>query len=94
MRRIRALVKPARVGPAAVGKSAARPWPVTQRFLLVDRRADERARVGANDRARDRAMHVAGDRGSDDRAGGSAPAGPSPGGCVAGSESERAQQES
>jgi 4-hydroxy-3-polyprenylbenzoate decarboxylase len=36
MRRIRALVETGRVGPPAVRKSAARPWPVTHRFRLVD----------------------------------------------------------
>lgn len=62
MRRIRALIKATRAGSAAIGKPLPRPRPVAQRFFLVDGRANQRSGIGANNRARDRAMHIAGDR--------------------------------
>jgi hypothetical protein len=68
VRRIWTLVKPPRVGPTGERKSTPRPWPVTHRLVLIDGRADEGTRVGANNRANDCPAHVAGCCGAEDRA--------------------------
>jgi len=93
VRRIRTLIKPAQVGPAAERKPSWRSWPVSHRLVFVDGRTNESARACADQGAHGGPARVPGSCGAKDRARGGAPAGALPRRRVAGRKSECGQEQ-